>query len=173
MPTLKAEPGRYLITGYPAAFLVYRRFPRNSQINTLIGRVLSDWSLLEHTLDRIIWELADDPTGACLTANLTGSSPRLSKIEALRKCGKLTDDILDPVAGLRESLCGVQELRNRILHDPWYFEESTQEIRQYKTRRGQGFHKVNVTHLKETLVKIDQRLKAVGKLRNAILAAIS
>lgn len=171
---LNAEPGRYSITWSPAALRLYRRLPKNSPVNTLIGRVVSDWSLLEHTLDRIIWELAGDPkTGASLTENLTGSGKRISKIKALCECRKLGNGILERVETLRESLCEVQELRNRIIHDPWYLEESRQETHQYKTRRGHGFHRVNVPHLNETLEKIDRELKAIAELQTAILAAIS
>jgi hypothetical protein len=167
---LNAGPGRYSISGPPAALLAYKRLPKNSPINTLIGRVVSDWSFLEHILDRIIWELAGDVS---LTKNLVGSVKRISQIKALCESRNLGSDTLERVKALSKSLYEVQELRNRVIHDPWYIEESTKEPHQYKTRRGQQFLQVNVSHLNETLEKIDQELKAVAEIQTAILATIT
>jgi hypothetical protein len=160
-----------------AKMSVHRRLPKDSPVYPLIGQVASDWALLEHILDLVIWHLVrlDDPTGACVTAQIMGAAPRLFTIEALCKQRKLSKEVLDQVTALRESLYDVQERRNRILHDPWYYGEPSQKSEQYKSMARKehlsGFYEVDTQFLEETLAKIDRRLQAVGELRDAIIAA--
>jgi hypothetical protein len=51
----------------------------------LIGQVASEWALLEHTLDQIIWSLANvqRDLGACVTGQIVGATPRFNAIIAL------------------------------------------------------------------------------------------
>lgn len=51
------------------------KLPADHSFYTLVGRVASEWSHFEHTLDLTIWELArwgtdgfTDQTAACITA---------------------------------------------------------------------------------------------------------
>jgi hypothetical protein len=52
--------------------------PDDHPVYTLIGKVASKWSHLEHTLDLIIWDLAgiEPEKGACITAQMMGAANR-------------------------------------------------------------------------------------------------
>jgi len=161
-----------------AKLSVHRRLPNDDPIHNLVGRVANDWALVEHQLDLIIWELAkvDYETGACLTGQIHGALPKLTAIKALCKRRKL-EEIFEQVKELEGRCHQVQNRRNRILHDPWYIEEASQQSEQFKSMaRGEwqfGHHPVDEKFLIETLEKIDRRIEEVGKLRNAINEALN
>ena len=85
MTTLKAEAGAYAVPGASAELTHYKRLPDHPRSTTRVGQIASDWSLVEHLLDLIIWHLAkvDDVTGACMTGHIVGSFARLTAVRAL------------------------------------------------------------------------------------------
>jgi len=56
--------------------------PPDHHVYTLVGRVASEWSRFEHTLDLIICDLAniEPEKGACITAQIMGATPRFRVI---------------------------------------------------------------------------------------------
>jgi hypothetical protein len=157
---------------------IHSPLPHDSPIHNLVGRIAANWSQVEHLLDLIIWQLArlDDPTGACLTGQIIGSFGRIYAIKALCIHRGLSVSVLDQVGILGKNLKGIQDRRNRILHDPWYFEIATQQTEQYKSMARDeflsGFYKVDEAYLQKTLASIGRRIDMVGALRNAINAEL-
>jgi hypothetical protein len=150
-------------------------------MHALVGRVAAEWSQVEHFLDIAIWRLAkvDDVTGACMTAQIIGSFPRLMAIKALCIHRKVDGKISDQVKNLSQKMKGSQDRRNRILHDAWYVMETDgveSETQQFKSMARDewlfGFHEVDEAYVNETLEKIGRRLTEASTLAGAIIDAM-
>lgn len=172
--TMKAEGGASSMTGMKATMTVHMPLPPDHPMHSLVGQIASKWALVENFLDRTIWQLAklDEATGACLTAQITGSHARLIAIYALCLHQKKSDKILKQIRELQFKFKGVQDRRNRILHDAWYVEDSAQLTEQFKSMARDeyliGFHPVDEDFIKETLAKMQRRLEEVGALMLAV-----
>ena len=157
---------------------VFRRLPADHTVHNLVGRVANDWAFVEHLLDEIIWQLAghDAATGACLTAQIMGAWPRMLTITALCTNRRLPEKVLNQIDDVGRKLRGVQDRRNRILHDPWYLEDASQQTQQYRAMPKDelviGFQEVTEQYLLETLEKIERRITMVNELKQAITAAL-
>jgi hypothetical protein len=175
---LKPGTGAFAVSGVSASMKVHRRPPPHHPIHNLVGRVAADWSLVEHTLDLIIWQLArlDDETGACLTAQISGVYGRIPTIVSLSLRRGLGDSILKQIKDLYGPLQFCQNHRNRIVHDPWYLDDATQLTEQFKSMAKEerlfGFHEVTEVYVNDILEKIGRRIEEIGDLRNAITACL-
>ena len=98
--------------------------PPDHQIYALIGRVVSAWAHLEHTLDLIIWDLMgiEPAKGACVTAQMIGATNRYRTIISLLRQRSHRDfnALIASVDKLMKKSYDLAEDRNRIVHDPWY-----------------------------------------------------
>ena len=156
---------------------VYRRLPPDSPIHKLIGQIADDWSQVERLLDLIIWRLAglSDPTGACLTSQITGSQARLNVIDALCRMRPLGGGVLNEIEETKKCLRGIQTKRNRVLHDAWYVDEDD-KIHQFRASAvgewATGFFEVDAAYLKKAILQIGRRIERVNQLRNAITASL-
>jgi hypothetical protein len=88
-----------------------------------VGRVASEWAMLEHEIQEAIWDLAglDIMTGPCITSQITNSGQLLFAVLALLELNGASDPELKPLRSLSEKIAEKQRMRNRIIHDPWYF----------------------------------------------------
>jgi hypothetical protein len=167
---MKAEAGVFTLTGGAVEMKIHVPLPADHPMHNLVGRVASEWSHVEHFLDVIIWHLAqlDEATGACLTSQIMGSFGRITAIYALCINQKKDEKVLKQVQELRQKMRGVQDRRNRILHDAWYVEDASQQTEQFKSMAKDesliGFHPVDEAFIKETLDKMARRLKEAGEL---------
>jgi hypothetical protein len=123
--------------GTPTAFTPP---PDDHPIYHLVGRVAAEWARLEHSLDRIIWGLAslNPASGACITAQIMGASPRYITIESQLTHESQGNDVLKPFIKKIRSLSGMKHLRlsnarNRIVHDPWYVRTSDGQTAQRRS----------------------------------------
>jgi hypothetical protein len=179
--TIEAEAGSFSMTTMQAVMTVHKPLPPDHPMHALVGRVAAEWSQVEHFLDIAIWRLAkvDDATGACMTAQIIGSFPRLMAINALCIHRKVDDKILAQLKNLSQKMKGSQDRRNRILHDAWYIAETDgaeSEIQQFKSMARDewlfGFHEVNEAYINETLEKNGRRFTEVSALAGAIIDAM-
>jgi hypothetical protein len=184
--TKPPKPSRIIGTGVlvagsakvEATARVFRRLPPDHPVHNLVGRVANEWAFVEHLLDEIIWHLAglDAPTGACLTAQIVGSWSRMLTITALCTHRGVGQPVLNQISDVARQLHGVQARRNRILHDPWYLEDGSQQTQQYKAMPKDelviGFQEVTEDYLNETIQKIGRRIEMIMKMRQAITAAL-
>jgi hypothetical protein len=88
-----------------------------------VGRVASKWAQLEHQMQELIWGLAglDDMTGTCITSQIGNSGRLMDALLALLEQKGASKDELKPLHKLNEAIGDKQRMRNRIVHDPWYF----------------------------------------------------
>jgi hypothetical protein len=129
-----------------------------------IGYVAVHWARLEHEINQAIWALCalESADGACLTAQIPSIMPRMRALIALvhkNGCGEklLTD--LNRFAGEADKLA---RRRNRVIHDPWYFRDDTNQI----------FGRLEVTADKRLVYEIKlQTRKDVLDIAHEIIAA--
>jgi hypothetical protein len=108
--------------------------PSDHPFYAVIGQVAAEWSMLEHILDFTIWDLSgmDHDIGACITAQMLGSTNRFRSIIALSKRKQLSDKIIKEATKLMRVSHDPGELRNRIVHDSWYSEEPPGGVKQFR-----------------------------------------
>jgi hypothetical protein len=88
-----------------------------------VGRVASKWAQLEHQMQELIWGLAglDETTGTCITSQIANSGRLMDALLALLEQKGASKDELKPLHKLNKAIGDKQRMRNRIVHDPWYF----------------------------------------------------
>lgn len=105
----------------------YLTLPEGDPHYAAVGLVASHWARLERTADHAIWELiqAHPPVTACITAQLMGFAPKVRTIMALHH--QLGGDEQDhkKLRGLLNNAHGIQQERNRVVHDPWHYNPKT------------------------------------------------
>ncbi len=96
--------------------------PRPSdEVCRAIGKVATEWALLEHYIDRTIWAVAgvSPEIGACLTSQFSSPRPRLAALSALCARRGLDQSIISSINAFAEKTRGLGGQRNRLLHDSW------------------------------------------------------
>src|SRR5712691_6373878 len=142
MPKIVSAVGAAVGAG--AAFGIGRRLryvkpPKGHRIYKLVGKVASDWSHFEHELDRIIWCLTPTISSipVCITAQLIGPMPRFRAIIALLTLRSVSQPVFTKY--IKEAnvfsgqIGGTAEARNRIVHDPWYYDKASGRVAQFKS----------------------------------------
>jgi hypothetical protein len=101
--------------------------PDNHPMLSVIGQIANQWAHIEHTLDTIVWRLAEvEPKkGSCITAQLTGSYPRFKAIISLATIRGLDKQLISDITQMMNRMQGKTDKRNRIVHDAWYAEVTT------------------------------------------------
>jgi hypothetical protein len=156
----------------------------NNPIYSYVGQIASAWAHVEHTLDTIIWELAniDAEYGACITAQMMGAYGRFKAIISelnvfQRKSNKSTAQLVVKATELMNKCSGSGEKRNRVVHDPWYDYTPYDRTAQFKAVPfkdfSYGIHEVDQTELVETLDQIKKFSERVINFRSEILAFLS
>jgi hypothetical protein len=86
-----------------------------------IGKVAEAWAAVELVIDQGCWVLAavEDIKGACLTSQVMGSARKLDAFIALVRLRGGDDALVKRLNKFAERARGLQEQRNRIVHDPW------------------------------------------------------
>lgn len=152
--------------------------PSNHQVYTLVGRVASEWSRFEHTLDLIICDLAniEPEKGACITAQIMGAIPRFRVIITQLKhinteaSMALAKDFSDLMSRCHD----VAEARNRLIHDTWYQYTASGDPGQFKSMPFKdpryGIMKVDLDDIDETLGRIARRQESATTLHQRVKA---
>jgi hypothetical protein len=153
--------------------------PHEHPFYALVGRVASEWSHLEHILDLTIWDLAGvkREAGACITSQIMGVGPRCKAIIALGFMNNVPDQpILKGFRELMSTSYGAADDRNRIVHDPWFLDQGSNQPGQFRRMPYQDFHygvvDVSKKEIDETIEKIRKLQKKASDLREKILAAV-
>lgn len=87
-----------------------------------VGKIASNWSLLEVQVDLLALRLADIrfDLGACFTAQVSGMSRKFNAYMAVTVSAG-SNRYSRRLNRLAENLRRLAERRNRIIHDPWDF----------------------------------------------------
>ena len=155
--------------------------PENHAIYSVIGRIASEWSHLEHLLDLIIWDLVhhDQVKVACITSQLMGTAPRIRTVLnllSLRAKRPETSKLVDKVNQLNKRTFDVSERRNRAIHDPWYLETISGQPAQFKSMPSKdpqfGIADIDEKEQADVIAKIRELNVRAATLRNEIQAAL-
>jgi hypothetical protein len=177
MPKIVSAVGT--AAGAGAAFgigqrLRYVKPPKGHRIYKLVGKIASDWTHFEHELDRIIW--CPTPTissiPVCITAQLIGPMPRFRALIALLTLRSVSQPVftkyIKEANTFSGQIGGVAEARNRIVHDPWYYDKASGTVAQFKSMpasdRGYGIRERDILGVEQTLRDIAKHTKTAEKL---------
>jgi hypothetical protein len=167
--------------------MVFSKPPDDHEIYNLIGRVASEWSHLEYLLDQTIWEAArlTQHEGHCITGQIVGPTPRLYALIALLLFHKVDAKLVERAREFAGQFSPTYEKRNRIVHDPWYTQVSTDDVYQYKgMARGELAKKdttnlnlgiqvtLNVDEARELIESIKRKAARVAAFRNDVVKAM-
>jgi hypothetical protein len=86
-----------------------------------VGKVATEWAVLETFLNMAIWQLADlgSEAGACLTAQIQTIVRRVDTIIALMRLKNADETFIKAIGRFYEKANKLSKERNRIVHDPW------------------------------------------------------
>jgi len=156
-----------------AILTIHEPLPPDHPIYALVGRIASEWARYEGILDAIIWDLCglQGPTGACVTAQLMSAGPRLVAIRGLLLELRI-DASKTELGQIEKRTFDLQVKRNRAVHDPWYWERSSQTTAQLKSKPKNewvfGMVPVKSETLTDLLQKVLYLSEMTGKLRNKL-----
>jgi hypothetical protein len=122
MKSPKPEDTHCTLPDYTPQFEYMREF---TEVHLLaIGRVATRWSHLEQTLAMGLWRVAgvDNKTGICFTAQIPNSARMFDALLALCHLRGASEPLLKKIKKVAEKTLGLQEQRNRVLHDVWTFD---------------------------------------------------
>jgi hypothetical protein len=104
------------------------------EYHAYVGRIASVWAMLEFRIDQLLWLLAnvDQTSGACLTSQMMGTTPRLRSLRALMELRGSSPELIKKVKSLTGSIIIPQEERNRVVHDPWFIGGTTKTASQIR-----------------------------------------
>lgn len=110
---------------------VERMHANSAAIFEHMGRLASDWAVLEVLINDCIWRLAEvTPTaGACITAQIFNVTNRLHALIALMELRGFPDRPL--IKQMRQFANDVREpaeRRNRVIHDPVFMAPETGQV---------------------------------------------
>lgn len=176
--TLHAEPGTYTITFHPGRARVLEPLPSGHPFYAKIGRVAAGWAELEHTYDVMIWDLYKNTSQAelsCITGRLIGYRPRAEAVTALCELRGIDAKIISAIKAFSNELGGINNERNRIIHDAWYV-SSEGEVNQFKIpvygKERFGFREVDDGEIESLINRIRAKVDALRKLRGDLFAAL-
>jgi hypothetical protein len=135
-----------------------------------VGRVASKWAMLEHQIQKLIWGLAglDETTGTCITSQIGQSGRLMDALLALLEQRGASKKELKPFGKIHQAIGDKQRMRNRIVHDPWYFHYNDDG-----TTTGYRFEQSAVKTVVRTLIEQDEEkletlIKDIGHLHQQL-----
>lgn len=152
-----------------------RPLPDDHPMQRLIGRVATEWANLEHSLDIVIWSLlgGSKRAAACVTSQLMGATPRFRSVIALVKMSLLDDEmkkeLIQHFERLLNKTYGVADKRNRIIHDPWFTFDGTQDAAQWaaishKSKEDSYFKEWSRDQIEQTIDQIVGLTKEIRRV---------
>lgn len=164
---------------FPPTIRVYDRLPEDHPFYAMVGRVASEWSHVEHSLDLIIWNLlgTSQSEAACVTSQIMGVGPRCKAIINLVRFHGLPPEIEKALRRFMSDSFSAAEWRARWIHDPWYIETGTNNPGQFRAMPyidpRYGHQDISQDELIETLAHIRELRDRANGLRQEIFDAKS
>lgn len=147
----------------------------DTYVAAAIGRVITAWAILEHSINEAIWALAgvEREQGACITSQLTSVARRIDALISLARVQKISESTVAKFNKFKSKASDLAERRNRIAHDPWYygFDSKNHYRLQITARSTLDFAYKPTTE--EDLLKIEREIQALAehfsKLRSDVM----
>ena len=143
----------------------------DTYVAAAIGRAITAWAILEHSINEMIWELAgvEKEPGACITSQLTSVARRMDALISLARLQKISEPTISKFNKFKQKAGALAEQRNRIAHDPWFygFDSKNHYRLQVTAKSTLDFAYKPMTE--EDLLKIEKDIQALadhfGKIR--------
>jgi hypothetical protein len=148
-----------------ASVKIFTPLPQRHEFHCLIGRVASEWAHVEHALDAAIWELlgtAEDKA-ACVTSQIMGVGGRCKALHNLCRLRGVPEPLLKKIRALMNHSYPIADHRARVVHDPWYFEHSSETPGQFKAM---SYKDPRHGHQESGEDEINETIKEIRELRS-------
>jgi len=95
-----------------------------------IGNITCSWALLNHYIDKAIWDLAEVEqwAGACMTSQIPNTAGRLRTLLSLVEARQGSDGLRKALNQFMGDTVTLQNRRNRIAHNPWSVHTETGDV---------------------------------------------
>jgi hypothetical protein len=99
-------------------------------VHAQMGRLASDWALLELLVNDCIWNLADvAPTlGACITAQIFTINNRFLALVSLMRLRQFPEEFVKDINKFSGRVRDAGDRRNRVIHDPVFVSPELGEV---------------------------------------------
>jgi hypothetical protein len=155
---------------FPIKALVFDPLPDEHPCYRLVGLIAAETARIERLLEQSICNVGemDLKAGACLTGQMIGPTPRFNALLQLAMNRGMSDGIIKRISTLSGHGSDKFERRNRVVHDPWLRERTSEEPHQFraKAKKDPTFGAVPVSEkdLENTLTEIRKHRDDVNSL---------
>jgi hypothetical protein len=131
----RIEPSILGLAGIPPTDPAIIKAMLDTHLTTIhyaaVGRVAAAWSVFEGTIDHwaIINAGISAHVGICFTAQIMGASRKLDAYIALARLLGARESSIHSLMKITQRTYDYGEKRNRVVHDPWYFEDASMPVR--------------------------------------------
>jgi len=152
--------------------------PSSEKVLAAVGAVADAWAHLEFDINEAIWELAnvEQQAGACITAQIISIGGRTRALAALVAWRAGDKELLGKVNRFGAEAESVGRQRNRVIHDPWYVRNDTDEPHQLRItadrRLDFDFAPNSIEDIHAVRDKIFSVADDFRKLKTALFAAL-
>lgn len=172
-------------TGMYATLRAFSHLPSEHPFYSLVGRVASEWSHLEHALDDIIWWLASFRSAglgsnivACITSQVMGIGPRCKIIASLASAYAIhSAELRKQLNKVKSHSYLVADERARIVHDPWWIDIGSKGPVQFRAMPASdpfyGFKDISKSDMESTITKIRSLQKEVAILHDLVQSELA
>ena len=92
-----------------------------------IGKLASNWAAFEAILTSAIWQIGgiEDAIGACITPQIPSYEGKMKALVSILEVRGGFRKVIDDVNKFHKSIRPLATFRNRVVHDPAYFDPAT------------------------------------------------
>lgn len=147
---------------------------------TALGSMTASWAMLEFSIDRLIWYLAETPDtiGACVTTQIMGAPGKIKALVALAHLRGGDEHLIRDLNRFEGKTRPLSEQRNRYTHDWWGWQPETGAVVQFTVAVDQkklrfGFEERFVSEMKKLRADIEAARKRFDALAERVRNELS
>ncbi len=129
-----------------------------------IGKIASAWAHLEFEIDLAAMVIAEVKTagiGICFTAQIIGATRKFNTFTSIAELIGVSPRLIKDFAAFSEKINGLNELRNRSVHDIWFFNHPNPPTRLEATVR----KKLKLNHIETSTDDLLHIVQNIEKLQ--------
>jgi hypothetical protein len=174
--TITPAPVESTATVFAPTVRVHGKPPEDHPLYGLVGRFVVEFAHLEHSIDVIIWDVigGGQADAALKTRDLVGATKRIDMLIKLASKRGTDAAVIADLRALNATVLPLQRARNRIVHDPWYIDQTTQAPGQFRGMPTNephfGIKDIDEAYLRDQIALSRDLRDAAAKFWNRILA---
>lgn len=142
----------------------------------LIGKVITNYAMLEARLTSAIWRIGriPDAIGASITSQIFNLDGKVKALQAILREHRYEKEADKLGIVIRDEVKGLSEIRNRTVHDPVLFKDGDVYRLEIKADRrlSFGYQKVDLEKLERVVDHIDAADDKIEAVLKPVLDAI-